>query len=318
MKLKALRIGTRGSDLALAQAKIVASKLTHAFPGLKVRILPIKTTGDRLKSPAELKRLIKKGKAKGLFVKELEKALLTRKIDVAVHSLKDVPTEQPERLILTAILERDTPNDLFIGRQVNAIEKLPRDAVVAAGSPRRQALLRAAYPNLKIVDIRGNLDTRIETLMNPKSKLDGLIVAAAGARRLFANNGLLAQLLPLDVFVPAPGQGALAVECRERDDLVRKALAVLNHDRTAREVAAERALLRRFEAGCTVPFGAYAVHTDDDVLKLTVVLASPDGATLFRTAQVGHADEPDALAAAVESTLRSQGADRYLEMSAAR
>lgn len=318
MKLKVLRIGTRGSGLALAQAKIVASKLQHAYPSVRIRTIPIKTAGDRAATPAQLKKLLKKGAATGIFVKELEKALLARRIDVAVHSLKDMPTQQPERLMIAAVLERDAPNDLFIGRQFNAIEKLPRDAVIATGSPRRQALLRAAYPHIKVVDIRGNLDSRIETLMNPRSKLDGIIVAAAGVRRLFANNGLSSQLLPLDVFVPAPGQGAICIECRGNNDLARDAVAALNHERTAREVAAERAILRRLEGGCTIPFGAYAVHQDDDILKLSVALASPDGTQLIRTEQVGRADEPDGLAAGVESVLRSRGADAYLAINAAR
>jgi hydroxymethylbilane synthase len=302
-----LRIGTRGSDLALVQARHVIAALQQAHPGLKAEIVVIRTTGDRIGDAEALRDA-----GKGVFVKEIERALLARRLDAAVHSLKDMPGELPEGLALGAILEREEAADAFVGRGMIPIEKLPPGSVIGTASLRRQALVQAAYPHVRLEDLRGNLDTRLEKLRHPKSHLAGIVVAAAGLRRLRGPTGVPHQLLPKDRVVPAAGQGALCVEIRANDARMKELLAPLHHERTAAEVAAERELLRRLEGGCRVPLGVHAEAGDDGLLRLTAALARPDGSDLVRGEATGMVESPEEAAEALETILRSRGAEEVL------
>jgi hydroxymethylbilane synthase len=257
-----LRLGTRGSELALAQTRIVAEGLRAAHPGLVVETRIIKTTGDRLLdvSLAEPGPL-----AKGLFTKELEDALLARTIDAAVHSLKDLPTEQPPGLTLGAILERADPTDVLVSKTPGGLSGLPASACVATSSPRRKAQLLNLRPDLRVAEIRGNVPTRLRKLVdNPD--LDGLLLAKAGLDRLGPGtvpDGLQVTVAP--EILPAPGQGALAVECRSGDPETFRLLQALHHEDTARCVHEERRLLQELGGGCSLPFAALAVIEDGEV-----------------------------------------------------
>jgi hydroxymethylbilane synthase len=249
-------LGTRGSDLALAQARIVSEKLRAAHPGLEVETRIVKTTGDRrldvsLSAPGSLE--------KGLFIKELEEALLAREIDCAVHSLKDLPTEQPSGLTIGAILERADPSDVLVTKFAGGLAALPAAACVATSSPRRKAQLLKLRPDLCVVDIRGNVPTRLRKLAEDPG-LAGLLLAKAGLDRL--GSGVVPDGLHVNVIgeiLPAPGQGAIAVECRDGDTETLRALQALHHEDTARCVREERRLLQELGGGCSLPFGALAV-----------------------------------------------------------
>lgn len=251
-----LVLGTRGSDLALAQTRLVAEKLRAAHPDLLVETRIIKTTGDRrldvrLAAPGPLE--------KGLFTKELEDALLAGQIDAAVHSLKDLPTTQPEGLTLGAILERADPADVLVSRRPGGLGALPPGACVATSSPRRKAQLVALRPDLRVAEIRGNVPTRLRKLAEDPS-LDGLLLAKAGLDRLgpaIVPVGL--HVTVLAEMLPAPGQGAIAVECRSADGPTHQALRPLHHEDTARCVQEERRLLQELGGGCSLPFAALAV-----------------------------------------------------------
>jgi len=308
-----IKVGTRGSALALAQTNQILARLKQFHPKLNFVVVPIKTAGDRITSAAALRKA-----GKGLFVKEIERALLARKISLAVHSLKDLPSELPEGLVLGAVPERADPWDLFIGRNAVPIEKLPPGAQVATSSLRRQAILKSIYPRLRFVEMKGNLDTRLAKLRHPKSTLSGIVVAAAGVRRLYPDNGITAQPLPTDQVVPAAGQGALALEIRANDEEMRKILEPIHHPPTAACVAAERELQRRLEGGCQVPMGAFAEASDDGVLKLTACIGTVDGRRVIRASQSGMIDAPQSIAEALEMTLVSQGAREILSQLAPR
>jgi hydroxymethylbilane synthase len=303
-----VKVGTRGSPLALAQTQLVIKRLKEAHPKLNFVAVPIKTAGDRITSAAELRRA-----GKGLFVKEIERALLARKISMAVHSMKDMPSELPEGLAFGAILERGDPSDVFIGRNATPIEKLPPGSQVGTSSLRRVAILKSIFRHLVFVEMKGNLDTRLEKLRSPRSTLAGIVVAAAGVHRLYPNNGIVSQTLPRDRVVPAAGQGALAVEIRAADEEMREILQSLHHPVTAACVEAEREILRRLEGGCQVPLGVYAEPSDDGLFKLTACLASLDGARVIRESQTGTLEDPKSVAEALETVLVSRGAREILE-----
>lgn len=307
MSRTTLRIGTRGSELALAQTKLVIARLHELNPRVSAVPVVIATAGDRIQDAASLRKA-----GTGVFVKELEKALKARRIDAAVHSLKDMPTELPEGLEIAAILEREEAADAFVGKGTIPIEQLPRGSVVGTSSLRRQALLQAAYPHLRVEDLRGNLDSRLEKIRHPKSPWTGIVVAAAGLRRLRGANGVPHQILPKDRVVPAAGQGALAVEIRSKDERTKAIVAPLNDERTAAETAAERELVRRLEGGCQAPLGAWAQVGDDGLLRLMCALARPDGSELIRADATGLAESPLEVAAALETIMRSQGAEEIL------
>ncbi|MFY8215541.1 MAG: hydroxymethylbilane synthase [Chthoniobacterales bacterium] len=260
-----IMIGTRGSDLALAQTRMVASLLAQTHPALDLAETIIRTTGDRrldvaLSNPGPLD--------KGLFTKELERALIDSSIDAAVHSLKDLPTENPEGLVIGAILERESPDDVLVSKYYGGLVGLPGGATVATGSLRRKFFLEWQRPDIHVVEIRGNVPTRIKKLRD-QSGLDALVLAAAGMGRLeTAGCALGLDLLhrsDLDFMLPAPGQGAVAVQCRADDSATLAALAALHHQATAVCVTAERAVLSGLGGGCHMPLGVRAT-VDDGVV----------------------------------------------------
>jgi hydroxymethylbilane synthase len=302
-----VKVGTRGSALALAQTQLILKRLKEIHPKLNFVAVPIKTAGDRITSAAELRRA-----GKGLFVKEIERALLSRKISMAVHSMKDLPSELPEGLVIGAVPERADASDVFIGRNSTPIEKLPPGAQIGTSSLRRQAILKSLFPQFRYVELKGNLDTRLEKLRAPRSPLAGIVVASAGVRRLYPDNGIPAQPLPRAKVVPAAGQGALALEIREGDEEMLRILRPLHHEATAACVAAEREFQRRLEGGCQVPMGAYAEASEDGLLRLTACLASLDGRRIIRESQTGSLDDPMSIAQALETTVNSRGAQEIL------
>jgi hydroxymethylbilane synthase len=293
-----VRIGTRGSALALWQAEHVKARLEGLGHEAELRV--ISTTGDRL-----LDRRLESVGGKGAFLKEIEEAMQAGEVDLAVHSLKDVPTALPAGLALCAILERADPRDALVSSGPR-LAGLPSGATVGTTSLRRQALLRALRPDLAPVDLRGNVDTRIRRLR--EGRLDAILLAMAGLVRL-GRVGEVTEALDPRAFVPAPGQGAIALECREDDAAVRAAVAPLDHAPTARAVAAERAFLAALGGGCNVPLGAHA-FPEGGALVLVGFVAAADGPALLRGERRGA--EPEALGRALAEDLRSRGADRLL------
>ena len=271
--MKKMILGTRGSDLALVQTRDVAARLALAHPGLALEEKIIKTTGDKrldvsLSAPGSLE--------KGLFTKELEEALLNGSIHAAVHSLKDLPTEQPSGLVLGAILERADVSDALASKHAGGWKGLPPEATVATSSLRRKNQLLLLRPDLQVVEIRGNVPTRLrKVLENPD--LDALVVASAALARLgkdIVPDGL--HVAVIEEMLPAPGQGAVAVECRADDKETRDLLAAIHHEPTALCVRAERELLHRLGGGCHMPLGTRAV-IEDGKLRLLAALFEADG-----------------------------------------
>jgi len=276
-----IRIGTRGSDLALWQTYHVKALLEAHFPGTVIDVLKIKTTGDKI-----LDAPLAKIGDKGLFTKELEIALLDDRVDIAVHSYKDVPTLVPDGLTIAAVLEREDVHDVFIVNQKKSHHNfagLPLNAIVATGSLRRKCQLLNARPDIQIAEIRGNLNTRMKKL--DSSEWDGMILAKAGVTRL----GLaerIADILPFEFMLPAVGQGALAVESRAEDQHIQEMLRPLHHHPTAVAVTAERALLRFLEGGCQIPIGAFGQIIGNE-LHLDAVIGSLDGKQIVRGIKTG-------------------------------
>ncbi len=291
-------IGSRGSQLALWQSRWVESQLTGF--GQQCRIEIIKTTGDRVTDVP----LAKVG-GKGLFTKEIEDALLAGAVDVAVHSLKDMPTELPAGLILQAVPAREDVRDAMVGSTLNG---LAQGARVGTSSLRRSAQLRAARPDLVIETIRGNLDTRLRKL--DEGQFDAIVLAAAGLRRL-GWAGRIAELLPVEVCCPAVGQGALAIETRDDDGAGATVCRKLNDPATRAAVTAERALLGGLGGGCQVPIGAYAVVAEGR-LAMRGVVASPDGGTIVRGEREGLADDAARIGEDLGSELLANGARAIL------
>lgn len=302
-----LKVGTRGSRLALAQSEMVVRQLQKAHPRAKFKIVPIRTTGDRLTTATELRHA-----GKGVFVKEIERELLGRRISMAVHSMKDLPSELPEGLVIGAVLERADASDAFIGRDNSPIETLRAGSQIGTSSLRRAALLKNMYPFLRFVELRGNLDTRLEKLKSPRSNLSGIVVAAAGLERLGVKDAVVAQLFPRDRVVPAAGQGAIGIEIREADEATREFLEPIHHAVTAACVEAEREVLRRLEGGCQVPMGAHAESSEEGLIRLTVAIATVDGRRVIRHGQTGTIEDPRSVAEAMETVLNGLGAREIL------
>jgi len=292
--VSALRIGTRGSALALWQARYVKERLESL--GHTATLHEITTTGDRLQD----QRLQAVG-GKGAFLKEIEEALLVREVDLAVHSLKDVPTALSAGLALTAILERADPRDALVSTGAR-LSELRAGARVGTTSLRRRALVGALRPELAVEDLRGNVDTRLRRLR--EGRFDAILLAMAGLGRL-GRADEATEILDPRRFVPAPGQGAIALECRESDPAVRAAVAGLDHPATARAVGAERAFLAALGGGCNVPLGAYAFAAGDE-LELVVFVAATDGSALLRGERRGK--DPGALGRALADELVARGA----------
>ena len=308
-----LVIGTRGSQLAVWQAEHVAARLGETCPGLSVRLERIRTTGDRI-----LDVPLAQVGGKALFVKEIEEALLAGRVDLAVHSMKDVPTDLPEGLAIAAIPQREDPADVLISREGRRLADLPRGARVGTSSLRRQSQLLQHRPDLVVVGLRGNLDTRIRKLGS--EGLDAIVLAAAGVKRLGLDR-LVTEVLPPDVVLPAVGQGALGIEVRDRqgsrgageqgrsegcDASVAELVRDLDHADTHLAVRAERAMLRGLGGGCQVPIAALAA-VDGTALLLRGLIASTDGATVIRGEARGAAADPDAVGHGLAVELLERG-----------
>ena len=309
-----LIIGTRGSKLAQCQAYWVRDQLAAAGHEIEVRI--IKTTGDKLQTfapdqalPASVAVTVAEAGTKGLFIKEIEEALLAREVDVAVHSLKDLPAGQPAGLVLGAVPQREDARDVLIVRDGQPLAILPQGARVATSSLRRQTQLRALRPDLTYVAIRGNLDTRLRKL--ERGDCEALVVAAAGVHRLGLGARITAYF-SFDQMCPAVGQGALGIEIRAHDSSAREAVAPLDHLATHHAVRAERALLRRLGGGCQVPIAAYA-GWEDPQLQLQGLVANLEGTQVIRARGEGRASDPEALGVAVAEDLLRQGAREILD-----
>ena len=294
-----LRIGSRGSQLALWQANHV-SELLRAR-GHEVNIEVIKTTGDKITEVA----LAQVG-TKGMFTKEIEEALAERRVDLAVHSLKDLPTELASTFTLAAVMKRQDPRDVFLSLRHNRFTDLPKDGRVGTSSLRRQAQIKSVRPDLNIFPLRGNVDTRLRKLES--GEFDAIILAAAGLNRL-GRTERVREVLPVEVMCPAVGQGALGIEARADDSATLKELEFFDDSAARQATAAERALLRTLGGGCQVPIGAYA-EAVDGTLKLTAIVAQPDGSEVLREQQTG--DDPEELGARVGKRLLARGAEAIL------
>jgi hydroxymethylbilane synthase len=305
-----IRIGTRASKLALTQTQWVADALMAAHPGLACEIVHITTAGDRQRAQP-----LPAIGGKGLFTKEIEEALLRGEIDLAVHSFKDLPTRLPDGLVVAAVPERAPANDALIiadsrlqisdwrsknGGQESRVFAVPSGARIGTSSPRRAAQLRHVRPDLRPEPIRGNLDTRLRKLA--EGRYDAILVALAGLIRLGLADRAT-EILPFDVVLPAPGQGALAIEIRAGDAFVADLVASVNDASAAVAVQAERALLEALGGGCSLPLGAYA-ELAGDTLRLRAILLSPDGSAARRADRTGPASDPAALAEAAAADLR--------------
>jgi hydroxymethylbilane synthase len=296
-------IGSRGSQLALWQTGFTKTVLEKHFPQTKFDIRIIKTKGD-----AVLDTALSKIGDKGLFTKEIETALLNSEIDLAVHSLKDLPTTQPTGLKIGAVSKRETPNDVFISKNFSSISDLPQGARVATGSLRRRSQLLAFRPDLEIVEIRGNVPTRIEKFL--ASSLDGMILAFAGVHRLSLDSHIK-QIIPTEILLPAVGQGVMAVEIREDDAEIAAMLTEINDTETQARITAERAFLRRLEGGCQVPIGAFAALENDEIF-LQGFVGSTDGAKTIRDLIRGSKAEAENLGIALAEKCLAAGAAEIL------
>jgi hydroxymethylbilane synthase len=306
MGIDSLRIGSRGSELALWQARWVERKLSGLYPALSISIQIIKTTGDRV-----LDAPLSKIGDKGLFTREIEHALLSGEIDLAVHSLKDLPTALPEGLMLGAVCEREDVRDVFIPHPGNAVRTLreqPEGSKVATGSLRRKCQLLALRPDFTIVDIRGNLNTRMKKL--DESGWAGMMLAQAGVVRLGWDERIGESLDPL-MILPAVGQGALGIEIRENDPDTLQLLQALHHEDTAAATRAERSLLKTLEGGCQVPIGTYG-RVSDGTLSLDAMVGSLDGKRTVRGTITGPMTQAEQLGEKLASRLLVDGADKIL------
>ena len=299
-----MRVGTRGSPLARAQADLVGELLRTAWPGLACEIRPIVTSGDRTQASGQ--PLPEIG-GKGLFTAELEQALDRGEIDLAVHSLKDLPTDGAGGVAVGAVCARDDVRDCVVSREGRALDELVEGAVVGTSSLRRQAQLRAGWPHLETRSIRGNVDTRVGKVQN--GEFDGVLLAGAGIRRLGLEDAVSEWLEPTTM-LPAPGQGALAVQCRVGDEAILALLAAIDDSRARAETTAERAFLGTLAAGCTAPVGAFAEIVRADSVRMHALVASPDGRDVVHVSGVG---EPVELGARLADEARARGADRILE-----
>ncbi|MBI1912060.1 MAG: hydroxymethylbilane synthase [Deltaproteobacteria bacterium] len=298
MKKKVV-IGTRGSMLALWQANWVKSELEKRYPDIEVSLEKIKTTGDKI-----LDVPLAKVGGKGLFVKEIEEALLEGRVHLAVHSMKDVPTFFPEGLHLRCITEREDPRDAVFSRNNVKLLDLPKGARIGTSSLRRQAQLLHARPDFEILQLRGNLDTRMKKLDD--GEYDAIILAGAGVNRL-GWSARITELLPVELSLPAIGQGALGIETPTNDEFINNLVAFFDHPPTSYAVRAERALLKRLEGGCQVPIAAYG-QLSGDTLTLRGLVASPNGKTFVRDSISGHKDTAEAMGAELGERLLKAGA----------
>jgi len=300
---KEIIIGTRGSRLALWQANFVAESLRY-FTDAEILIKKIKTQGDKiLDSP-----LAKIGD-KGLFVKEIELALSEKEVDLAVHSMKDVPTELPPGLIIASIMKREDPKDVLISKGGEHLSNLPKGVRIGTSSLRRKAQLLNFRPDLTIVDVRGNLDTRLKKM--DSGDFEAMVLAAAGIDRMGWSDKI-SERIPTETILPAVGQGAIGIEIREDDEIMGKLVGELNHLPTYHAVIAERALLKRLEGGCQIPIGSLGI-VDGNSLKLTGIVASLDGKRLIRDSVSGNLSQAENTGIKLAENLVDSGADEILK-----
>jgi hydroxymethylbilane synthase len=301
-----VKIGTRGSQLALWQTRWVKSQIENHHPGIEVEITIISTKGDRVLD-ISLPKLGEQGK--GLFTKELEEAILEGRVDLAVHSLKDLPTELPNGLGIGAICEREDVRDALVAHaSVKSLAALPARSVVGTSSLRRQAQLCRARPDLVIEPVRGNVDTRIRKL--DEGSFDAIVLAAAGLHRLGHANRITEHFSE-DFMLPAVGQGALAIETRSDDAVVNEIVHSLEHEATRLACTAERAFLKGLGGGCLVPIAAHAT-IEAGTMLLTGLVASPDGSEALRDRQIGPSSDAEEIGQRLADLLLSRGADRIL------
>ena len=297
-------LGTRGSPLALWQAERVQSLLREKRPDVTIELVPIQTTGDKILD----KPLVQVG-GKGVFTKEIELALLKRKVDFAVHSFKDLPTQLPEGLAIICIPERDSPFDALFSRRGLSLKSLPKNPLVATGSLRRRAQVLAVRPDAQVIDVRGNVNTRLRKYR--ESDWDGLIMAMAGIRRMGWEEQI-AGILSTEEMLPAPAQGALAVEARADDADTRELLLEIHDETTAAGVRAERAFLSTLEGGCQVPIGAYAMR-QEETITLEGLIATLDGALVIRERISGPVHESASLGIRLAETVLAKGGSEIIE-----
>jgi hydroxymethylbilane synthase len=298
-----LVIASRESRLALWQAHHVRDRLARLYPGCRVEILAMTTRGDQV-----LDRSLSRIGGKGLFVKELETALEDGRADLAVHSAKDVPMALPAGFTLAAVMEREDPRDCLVSARFDTLDSLPAGCRVGSSSLRREAQLRERFPGVTVLPVRGNVETRLSKL--DRGEFDALLLAAAGLKRLGLAHRIRCLIEP-EVSLPAPGQGALAIECRTgRDDLA-ALLSALHHASTAACVVAERALSRALSGSCQVPLAAYAT-IERNRLRLRALVALPDGSRVVRAEVQGPQSEPESLGEQLAAVLRARGADAIL------
>jgi hydroxymethylbilane synthase len=299
-------VGSRRSRLALTQTEQVLALLRDraAEQGIRLafEVRQIVTKGDKILDVA-----LSKVGGKGLFVKEIEQAMLDGEIDMAVHSMKDMPAAFPEELVLAAVPKRANPHDCLISRDGLTLDKLPSGARVGTSSLRREAQLRACRPDLRVVPIRGNIETRMNKIET--EGLDAVVLAAAGLQRV-GWESRISQILPADVCVPAVGQGALGIQCRRADESLIALLQLINDLETERAVRAERSFLARLNGGCQIPLGAHAVIEAGSSIRMTGFVGTPDGSMLLK--ETLTAADPDDLGRRLAERLIAQGADRIL------
>ena len=299
-----IRIGTRKSKLALWQANFVANKLKEHFPDLEIELVKITTKGDKI-----LDVPLAKVGGKGLFVKEIEEAMLRNEIDIAVHSLKDVPTFFPKGLGLIAITKREDPRDAFVSVKYNSLEELPKGAIVGTSSLRRKVQLKLKRPDLQIKDLRGNVDTRLRKL--EEGQYDAIILAYAGLKRLDLAKKAKQIFDPLE-FIPAVAQGFLGIEARLDDEKTKEIVSVLNDEESLIRATAERSFLKTLEGGCQVPLGAYT-EIKDKKLHITGFVSDLEAKRFYTETLEGSVDYPEELGKSLAEKLLSKGAREVLD-----
>jgi len=304
MSTATVRIATRKSALALWQAEYVKAQLEHFHPGINVELVPMTTKGDII-----LDTPLAKVGGKGLFVKELEVAMLENRADIAVHSMKDVPVEFPEGLGLEVICPREDPRDAFVSNTIKSFADLPQGAVVGTSSLRRQCQIKAMRPDLDIRDLRGNVNTRLKKLDN--GEYDAIILAAAGLIRLEMPERIKEFIAP-EVMLPANGQGAVGIECRTNDETLKALLAPLGCETTRIRVLAERAMNRALEGGCQVPIGSYAVIQESGEVFLRGLVGATDGSKILTSEITGNSENAEQLGNTLAQQLLEKGADKIL------
>lgn len=304
MSQQTLTIATRKSPLAMWQAEHVAARLREAHPDLQVELLGMSTQGDKI-----LDTPLAKIGGKGLFVKELEQGMLDGRADIAVHSMKDVPVEFPEGLHLPIIMQREDPRDAFVSNNFNSLDELPQGARVGTSSLRRECQLAASRPDLKILPLRGNVNTRLRKLDD--GEYDAIILASAGLKRLGFNDRIK-DFIGTDQSLPAIGQGAIGIECRSDDERVNKLLEPLHDETTAFCVRAERAMNHRLQGGCQVPIGGFA-ELEDGQIQMRGLVGNSDGSVILRAEASGPAQDAEDIGTTIAEDLLKQGADEILK-----